>query len=143
MCVKSSLTSVECRIPAHSDDTPSVNITFKNTHPDIIWRGYEEGFNCTMPHYWHVQQSGCWYASLKHFTAVVELLVLHFTLVILALCPCVLVFREDGLLGNAWQAIAEVFSNDTAAAVQHGTMATDGDVEESFKSSGFHGKCCD
>ena len=62
---------------------------------------------------------------------------LHFALVIFAL---VLFFAktEVSLLGNAWQAVAQVYSNDTAAAVQHGTMATDGEVRESVKSSGFH-----
>ncbi|KAF2829777.1 hypothetical protein CC86DRAFT_174792 [Ophiobolus disseminans] len=64
VCVKPTLTNAEFRIPAHSDDTLSANINFNNTHSDIVQHGYQTGFNCTMPHYWHVQHSGYWYASL-------------------------------------------------------------------------------
>lgn len=73
----------------------------------------------------------------RHSVAVACLLVLHFILVTLALVLFV-TKTEVSLLGNAWQAVAQVYSNDTAAAVQHGAMATDGEVRESVKSSGFH-----
>jgi hypothetical protein len=72
-----------------------------------------------------------------HFAAVAALLVLHFALIAAALFLFVMK-TEVSLLGNAWQAVAQVYSNDTAAAVQHGTIATDAEVRESVKSSGFH-----
>ncbi|KAF2029569.1 hypothetical protein EK21DRAFT_89660 [Setomelanomma holmii] len=72
-----------------------------------------------------------------HFTVVAALLALHFVLLITAV---VLFFTKTdvSLLGNAWQAVAQVYSNDTAAAFQHGTMATDEEVRHSVKSTGFH-----
>jgi hypothetical protein len=72
-----------------------------------------------------------------HFAAVAGLLTLHFVLIAVALLLFV-IKTEVSLLGNAWQAVAQVYSNDTAAAVQHGTIATDAEVRESVKSSGFH-----
>ncbi|KAH7393087.1 hypothetical protein BKA66DRAFT_439198 [Pyrenochaeta sp. MPI-SDFR-AT-0127] len=73
----------------------------------------------------------------KHFAVVAALLVLHFILLGIALC--LFITKTDvSLLGNAWQAVAQVYSNDTAAAVQHGTMATDDEVRHEVKSTGFH-----
>lgn len=72
-----------------------------------------------------------------HFAAVAGLLTLHFVLIAVALLLFI-IKTEVSLLGNAWQAVAQVYSNDTAAAVQHGTIATDAEVRESVKSSGFH-----
>lgn len=71
------------------------------------------------------------------FTAAAVLLVLAFTLVAL---PITLFIIETDLssLGKAWQAVAQVYSFDTEAAVQHGTMATDGEVRESVMNCGFH-----
>lgn len=64
VCVKPTLSNVEYRIPAHTDDSLSANITFNNTHPDITQLGTKTGFNCTMAHYWHEQKSDYWYLSL-------------------------------------------------------------------------------
>ncbi|KAH7086461.1 hypothetical protein FB567DRAFT_593401 [Paraphoma chrysanthemicola] len=73
----------------------------------------------------------------KHFSVVMGLLALHFVLVIVALVLFI-TKTEVSLLGNAWQAVAQVYSNDTAAAVQHGVMATDYEVRRTVKSTGFH-----
>lgn len=69
------------------------------------------------------------------FAAVMAILGLHFILVSTALA-LFLTRTEMSLLGNAWQAVSQVMSEDTADAVHHGAMATDGEVKDSFKQSG-------
>lgn len=69
------------------------------------------------------------------FVAVMAILGVHFLLILLA----VILFiakSEMSLLGNAWQAISQVMSEDTAYAVRHGAMATDDEVTDTFKNSG-------
>jgi hypothetical protein len=71
-----------------------------------------------------------------HLGVVGALLVLHFMLVAVALALFV-VKTEVSLLGNAWQAVAQVFSSDTEAAVRHGAFKTDAEVREEVESSGM------
>ncbi|KAL6710523.1 hypothetical protein ACN47E_008571 [Coniothyrium glycines] len=70
------------------------------------------------------------------FAAVMGILVLHLVLV----CTALVLFitrTEMSLLGNAWQAVSQVLSTDTADAVHHGAMATDEEVKDTFKGSGI------
>jgi hypothetical protein len=72
------------------------------------------------------------------FAGVIGILGLHFVLVSIA----VILFitrTEMSLLGNAWQAVSQVMSTDTADAVHHGAMATDDEVKDTVKNSGIAG----
>lgn len=69
------------------------------------------------------------------FAAVMGILGLH--LVLLSVALVLFVTRSEmSLLGNAWQAVSQVLSTDTADAVHHGAMATDDEVKDTFKGSG-------
>ncbi|KAH7068935.1 hypothetical protein BKA63DRAFT_520340 [Paraphoma chrysanthemicola] len=63
----------------------------------------------------------------KHFYAVLALLGLHAVLILIALV-LFLTRTEMSLLGNSWQAVAQVMSSDTAEAMHHGSTATDNEV---------------
>lgn len=75
--------------------------------------------------------------QFRGITAIAVLLAWHFTLLVIAV-NLFLKKTNASLLGNAWQAVAQVYSNDTAMAVQYGAMATDHEVRESIRSTGFH-----
>ncbi|KAL1594903.1 hypothetical protein SLS59_008453 [Nothophoma quercina] len=69
------------------------------------------------------------------FAAVMGILGLH--LVLLSVALVLFVTRSEmSLLGNAWQAVSQVLSTDTADAVHHGAMATDDEVKDTFRGSG-------
>lgn len=70
------------------------------------------------------------------FAAVMGILGLHILLVFTALVLFV-TRTEMSLLGNAWQAVSQVLSTDTADAIHHGAMATDDEVKDTFKNSGI------
>ncbi|KAH7088979.1 hypothetical protein FB567DRAFT_522731 [Paraphoma chrysanthemicola] len=63
----------------------------------------------------------------KHFYVVLGLLGLHAVFILIALV-LFLTRTEMSLLGNSWQAVAQVMSSDTAEAMHHGSTATDNEV---------------
>ena len=69
------------------------------------------------------------------FSSIVGLLGLHFFLVIVSLV-LFLMRTEMSLLGNAWQAVSQVMSDDTAHTVHHGATATDEEVKYTVQQSG-------
>ena len=68
------------------------------------------------------------------FAAIVSLLGLHLVLVATALVLFV-TRTEMSLLGNAWQAVSQVMSTDTANTIHHGAMATDQEVTKTVQES--------
>jgi hypothetical protein len=68
--------------------------------------------------------------------AISALLVLHFLLLLIAL-RMFLTRTEMSLLGNAWQAVSQVVSTDTADVLHHGATTTDREVKGSMKQSGI------
>ncbi|KAH8711827.1 hypothetical protein GQ44DRAFT_731061 [Phaeosphaeriaceae sp. PMI808] len=73
--------------------------------------------------------------QFKHILVIAALMVLHFVLLAIALFLFV-TKTEMSLLGNAWQAVAQVNSSDTATALHHGTYATDEEVLEHVRKTG-------
>ncbi|OAL02176.1 hypothetical protein IQ06DRAFT_292895 [Phaeosphaeriaceae sp. SRC1lsM3a] len=71
----------------------------------------------------------------KAFGVVLGLLVVHFTLVITAV-RLFLARTEMSLLGNAWQAVSQVVSADTAGVLHEGATTTDREVRGTMKQSG-------
>jgi hypothetical protein len=71
--------------------------------------------------------------------AILGLLGLHFALVSTAL-SMFLKRAEMSLLGNAWQAVSQVVSTDTAAVLHHGATTTDREVRGTMKQNGSAGK---
>ncbi|KAH7412271.1 hypothetical protein DE146DRAFT_274512 [Phaeosphaeria sp. MPI-PUGE-AT-0046c] len=71
----------------------------------------------------------------KAFGVVLGLLVVHFTLVITAI-RLFLARTEMSLLGNAWQAVSQVVSADTAGVLHEGATTTDREVKGTMKQSG-------
>tara|TARA_R110002003_G_scaffold267_2_gene17895 strand:+ start:2561 stop:4783 length:2223 start_codon:yes stop_codon:yes gene_type:complete len=69
----------------------------------------------------------------KHIYVVLALLGLHAVLILIALV-LFLIRTEMSLLGNSWQAVAQVMSSDTAEAMHHGTMATDHEVRTAVRA---------
>jgi hypothetical protein len=67
--------------------------------------------------------------------AVLGLLGLHFALTFTAL-SMFLKRTEMSLLGNAWQAVSQVVSTDTAAVLHHGATTTDREVRGTMKQNG-------
>ncbi|KAF2832477.1 hypothetical protein CC86DRAFT_401244 [Ophiobolus disseminans] len=67
--------------------------------------------------------------------AILGLLAIHTALIVAAL----VLFNkrtEMSLLGNAWQAVSQVMTTDTAAAVHHGATTTDREVRGSMRHGG-------
>lgn len=71
----------------------------------------------------------------KAFGVILGLLVVHFTLVITAV-RLFLARTEMSLLGNAWQAVSQVVSADTAGVLHEGATTTDKEVKGTMKQSG-------
>lgn len=71
----------------------------------------------------------------KAFGVILGLLVVHFTLVITAV-RMFLKRTEMSLLGNAWQAVSQVVSTDTAGVLHQGATTTDREVRGTMKQSG-------
>jgi hypothetical protein len=71
----------------------------------------------------------------RAFGCILGLLGLHFVLIFIAI-RLFLLRTEMSLLGNAWQAISQVVSTDTANVVHHGATATDGEVKTSGMAAG-------
>ncbi|KAF2125974.1 hypothetical protein P153DRAFT_399452 [Dothidotthia symphoricarpi CBS 119687] len=65
----------------------------------------------------------------RAFGIIMGLLALHFTLLATALV-LFLTKTEMSLLGNAWQAVTQVISKDTANAMHHGSAMTDREMDE-------------
>lgn len=68
------------------------------------------------------------------FIVVSVLLGLHFFLLGIALI-WFFTRTELSLLGNAWQAVAQVMSDDTKEAIHHGSMATDQELRSQAETS--------
>ncbi len=71
-----------------------------------------------------------------HFGIVIGLSTLHVVLLVTAV-GFFLTRTEMSLLGNAWQVVAQVHSNDTAHAVGKAYVATDKELKDFAKSSGM------
>lgn len=72
------------------------------------------------------------------FGLVLGLLGLHFALLLIALVE--FHAKSDmSLLGNAWQAVSQVMSDDTSNLVHHGATQTDREIERTMKEGGFAG----
>lgn len=69
------------------------------------------------------------------FAAIAGLLGLHFILVAVAV-TLFLTKTKMSLLGNAWQAVMQVHSDETAGVVRHGSGLTDKEMEDMLKSQG-------
>jgi hypothetical protein len=67
--------------------------------------------------------------------AVSGLLLLHSSLLLIAL-QMFFTRTEMSLLGNAWQAVSQVVSTDTAVVLHHGATTTDREVKGSMKQNG-------
>lgn len=84
---------------------------------------YKVSAKLNIPHQW------------KALGVILSLLGLHFALVSTAV-RMFLVRTEMSLLGNAWQAVSQVVSTDTAGVLHHGATTTDREVKDSMKQSG-------
>jgi hypothetical protein len=71
----------------------------------------------------------------KGLGVVLSLLGLHFALIVTAL-QMFLTRTEMSLLGNAWQAVSQVVSTDTAGVLHNGATTTDREVKGSMKRNG-------
>lgn len=69
---------------------------------------------------------------------VLGLLGMHFALILISLV-LFLTRTEMSLLGNAWQAVSQVMSTDTAEAVHRATNETDGELRGSLRRHGKAG----
>jgi hypothetical protein len=72
----------------------------------------------------------------KAFGAVLGLLGLHAALIFTAV-RMFLTRTEMSLLGNAWQAVSQVVSADTANVLHNGATTTDQEVKEAIKQNGI------